>query len=78
MARPLEQIEADALQLDETDRARLARRLLLSLEPVGEDPEEVRKAWIEEALRRDAEMESGEVQGIDGEEVFCRIRASRR
>jgi hypothetical protein len=78
MARPLEQIEAEALQLGEKERAHLAHRLLLSLEPVAENPEEVRKSWIEEALRRDAEMESGEVQGIDGEEVFRRIRASRR
>lgn len=66
------------MQLDETSRARLARRLLLSLEPVVEDQAEIEKAWIEEALRRDAEMESGEVEGIPGEEVFRRIRASRR
>jgi len=78
MARPLEQIEAEALQLDENDRARLARRLLLSLEPVAEDPAEIKKAWIEEALRRHAEMESGEVEGIPAEEVFRELRATRR
>lgn len=78
MARPIEQIEAEALELDQSDRARLAHRLLLSLEPVVEDETEVEKAWIEEALRRNAEMESGEVEGIPGEEVFRSIRASRR
>jgi hypothetical protein len=78
MARPVEQIEAEALELDQSDRARLAHRLLLSLEPVVEDAAEVEKAWIEEALRRNAEMESGEVEGIPGEEVFRSLRASRR
>lgn len=78
MARPIEQIEAEALELDEKDRVQLVHSLLLSLEPVAEDQAEVEKAWIEEALRRDAEMESGEVEGIPGEEVFRRIRASRR
>ncbi|HKH46503.1 MAG TPA: addiction module protein [Thermoanaerobaculia bacterium] len=78
MALSPELIEAEALQLDEKHRARLARRLLLSLEFLSEDPAEVEKAWIEEALRRHAEMESGEVEGIPGEEVFRSIRASRR
>lgn len=78
MARPIEQIEAEVLELDEKARAHLVHRLLLSLEPVVEDQAELEKAWIEEALRRDAEMESGEVEGIPGEEVFRRIRAGRR
>ena len=78
MARTIEQIASEALQLDENDRARLAHQLLVSLEPAVEDRAEIEKAWIEEALRRDAEMESGEVEGIPGEEVFRRIRASRR
>lgn len=78
MARPIEQIEAEALELDEKDRARLAHRLLLSLEPVLEDEAEVEKAWIEEALRRRAELVSGEVEGIPAEEVFRELRAKRR
>lgn len=78
MARPIEQIEAEALQLDERDRARLVQRLLLSLEPAVEDKAEIEKAWIEEALRRRAEMESGEVEGIPAEEVFRELRAKRR
>ena len=78
MPRPIEKIEAEVLELDEQDRARLVQRLLLSLEPVAEDQAEVERAWIEEALRRDAEMESGEVEGLPGEEVFRRIRTGRR
>ena len=78
MARPIEQIEAEALELDQKDRARLAHRLLLSLEPVLEDEAEVEKAWIEEAVRRRAELESGEVEAIPAEEVFRELRAKRR
>lgn len=78
MARPIEQIEAEALELDEKDRARLAHSLLLSLEPVLEDEAEVEKAWIEEALRRRAELVSGEVEGIPTEEVFRELRAKHR
>lgn len=78
MSRPIEQIEAEALELDEKDRARLAHRLLLSLEPVLEDEAEVEKAWIEEAVRRRAELVSGEVEGIPAEEVFRELRAKRR
>lgn len=78
MARTKEQIIAEALQLDEKERAEMAHQLLVSLEPVAEDPAEIEQAWIEEALRRKAELESGEVESIPGEEVFRRIRASRR
>lgn len=78
MARPLDQIEAEALQLDEKERAHLAYSLLLSLEPSVEDPAEIQNAWIEEALRRRAEMVSGEVEGIPAEEVFRELRVQRR
>lgn len=78
MARTKEQIIAEALQLDEKERAEMAHQLLVSLEPVAEDPAEIEQAWIEEALRRSAEMESGEVEGIPVDEVLRRIRASRR
>jgi hypothetical protein len=29
--------------------------------------------WLDEAERRDAEMESGKVIGVPGEDVFARI-----
>ena len=75
MARTKEQIIAEALQLDEKERAEMAHQLLVSLEPVAEDPVEIEQAWIAEALRRRAEMESGEVVGIPVEEVLRELRA---
>jgi hypothetical protein len=59
-------------------RATCECSLLLSLEPAQEDEAEVEKAWIEEALRRRAELVSGEVEGIPAEEVFRELRAKRR
>lgn len=70
----LEQIEAAALSLSPDGRARLAERLLASLE---DDPE-VTAAWLAEARRRDAEIESGQVVPISAEEVFARARAKLR
>lgn len=70
----LEQIEAAALSLPPDGRARLAERLLASLE---DDPD-VTVAWIAEARRRDAEIESGRVSPLPAEEVFAKARAKLR
>jgi hypothetical protein len=53
-------------------RVRLAHALVRS--PESRDPETARELWIEEAERRDAEMDNGEVQGVPGEQVLARIR----
>jgi Putative addiction module component len=51
-----EEIEAQALQLDPKDRARLAEKLLASLETLSDDEND--RLWAEEAERRDADRES--------------------
>ena len=68
-----------ALQLSVEDRAELAQRLMDSL-PDGVDPlptmdQEIRQAWGEEVRRRWEMYERGEVESIDGEELFRKIRA---
>ena len=50
MAKDLAQLEREALQLSEEDRARLAENLLSSLSP-GEDVAAERE-WLAEAERR--------------------------
>ena len=70
----LEQVEAAALSLPPDGRARLAERLLASLE---DDPE-VTAVWIAEALRRVAEIQSGLVSTIPAEEAFAKARAKLR
>ena len=52
----LNELEAEALKLDPKARARLAGKLLESLENLSE--EENTRLWAEEAQRRDVEMDA--------------------
>ena len=60
-------IESEALHLPPSDRARLAHKLLLSLEEFSELG--VEDAWFDEAERRAREIDDGLVQLIPAEEV---------
>jgi len=66
------EIKKSALKLDEKHRAELAKRLLISLEESID--EDIEQAWIDEINRRKAQIESGEVESIPGEEVLERAR----
>ncbi|MBY0577789.1 MAG: addiction module protein [Burkholderiales bacterium] len=69
----LAQIESEILSLPEEDRAKLAQKLLLSLEePTNEEFDRI---WGEESARRIAEFDAGHVQAISGEVVAARARA---
>jgi putative addiction module component (TIGR02574 family) len=74
MSQSLPEIEKNALQLSAEDRARLAVRLLSSLEETTESPEEIEKLWIAEAERRFQELRDGVVQGIPAQDVFAELR----
>ena len=69
----IEELEAAALHLDVKGRARLASRLLDSLE--GLSPEENARIWAEEAQRRAEALESGTLSSRSAEEVFREARA---
>lgn len=71
MGRKLEDLAHEALQLDAASRAALARQLLESLETPT--PEEHEKLWVEESLRRYAELRDGRTTRVEAEEVFDRI-----
>jgi putative addiction module component (TIGR02574 family) len=75
MARPLARVEDDALQLSGEERARLAVRLLASLEEEAESPEEVEKLWLAEAEQRFEELRTGIVRGVPARDVFAQLRA---
>ena len=77
MAHSLPDVEKDALRLPAEDRARLAVRLLSSLEETAESPEEIEKLWIAEAERRFQELRDGVVQGIPARDVFAQLRTKR-
>jgi len=77
MVHSLTDVEKDALRLSAEDRARLAVRLLSSLEGTTESPEQIEKLWIAEAERRFRELRDGVVQGIPAREVFAELRTKR-
>ena len=63
----------EALRLKATDRASMARELLNSLETLSEA--ELEQLWVEEALRRSAEIDAGIVETIPADEVLAQARA---
>ena len=65
-----DQFEQELLKLPAADRARLAERLIASLD----EDAEVEAAWRAEVRRRDAELQSGAVQGIPVEDALTTIR----
>lgn len=74
MSSTIEALEAEALRLTATERARLIERLIASLDI---DPE-VEDAWAAEVERRNAEIESGAVSLISGPEAVAKLKAEFR
>ena len=72
----LADLEAEALKLPVTDRARLAETLVESLDALTD--EENRRLWTEEARRRDAELDADPSRGRPAEDVFRDARARLR
>ena len=71
MPSTLEALEAELLNLPSTDRSRLLDKLIASLDA----DRAVEEAWMQEARRRDDEIEPGAVQAIPGEVVLAKLRA---
>ena len=71
MSSSIEAIEAEALRLSPTDRARLVERLIASLDV---DPE-IEEAWATEVERRNSEVESGTVSLVSGPEAIAKLKA---
>lgn len=64
-------LEAAALQLTSSDRARLVDRLIATLDA---DPE-VEEAWAAEVERRQTEVENGTVTLLSGPESLAELKA---
>lgn len=71
MSTTLETIEAEALQLPPSDRSHLVERLLVSFDA----DKELEEAWAREADKREAELDSGTVDAVPGEQAMERLRA---
>ena len=76
MSTALKKIEDDALKLSPRSRARLAERLIRSLdETAGREAE---REWLVEIERRSVELKSGKVKGVPAVKVFKKARAALR
>jgi hypothetical protein len=64
----IDEIEATVLQLAPSDRARLAERLLESLDQLSDEENE--RLWADEAIRRDHELDEGPTSGRDAAQVM--------
>jgi hypothetical protein len=71
MKRDEPSVEEQAARLSHRDRARLALRLIESLEP-GQD-EEVDGLWLDEAERRLRKYDQGATQARDAEDAIADI-----
>jgi putative addiction module component (TIGR02574 family) len=71
MARPISVIEQEIRGLSASEQESLLRALLEELDgPTDVDAE---AAWLKEAQRRSAELDSGSVTCVPGEDVFVEI-----
>ena len=71
MPTPLHELEAEILSLAAEDRARLLERLIESFEP----DTNVERAWVAEALRREADVKAGRSNLVPSAEALRRVRA---
>lgn len=68
----VKQIVEEARQLPREQLSELFDQLLA--ESFGQPDPEIDAAWREETRRRVAEIRSGEVQGIPGDQVMAEVR----
>lgn len=69
----IDELESEALKLDPQSRARLAEKLLASLDELSE--EENARLWAEEAARRNAAWDQAAGDGEPADDVFREARA---
>jgi len=76
MANSARAVESEALKLSPKARARLAQRLISSLDQVRDVDTDL--LWRQEAERRWGEIKSGKVAGVPAETVVKKARSSLR
>lgn len=71
MPTPVPDLEAEVLGLPPEDRARILERLIASFEPKSR----AQKAWMDLALRRQQDVQSGKAAMVPGDDALARVRA---
>jgi hypothetical protein len=69
----VKQIEKELLKLDAHSRAKLAERLLHSLDELSEAENE--RLWAQESFRRHQDLTTGKVKGRSVDEVLREARS---
>lgn len=69
----IDELESEALKLDPSSRARLAEKLLASLDDLSE--EENARLWADEAARRNATWDQTAGDGEPADKVLREARA---
>ena len=72
----LEELRTEAFKLSPELRACLARELLASLDDMSEA--EIERLWVDEASRRDNDLDEGSALAYPADEVLARARARRK
>lgn len=72
----IEELKEEALRLAPAARANLARILLASLDVMSD--KEIEALWLEEAIRREENIEKGVAQVFPADEVLARARSHRK
>lgn len=75
MAIPPEKLLEEALKLPDSQRRLLAQELLETVGNESPSPEEVERAWVEEAKKRLDDIEAGRSTPVPWEEARGRIFA---
>jgi putative addiction module component (TIGR02574 family) len=74
MTLPFEMVEAQAMALAPSDRARLIEHLVHHLD----DEQSIDEAWMQEAMRRDRDMDLGIGIGLPHDQMMEKLRAGLR
>jgi hypothetical protein len=69
----VEKLKGEALQLNPEARAYLARELLASLDHMSES--EIERLWLDEAIRRDDDLDNGTAKAYPVQEVLDCVRS---
>jgi len=72
----IEELRNEVLRLNPESRAYLAKELLNSLDTMSDV--EIERLWIDEAVRRDDELDKGLAQAYPARETLARARANRK
>ena len=76
VGRPVHQVFDDALALGDDDRARLAARLVESLD--GDVDADASSAWVDEIERRLIRIEAGDATLLPMDEAVARLHRAAR